>query len=184
VERGFRVLSREGLVSEEQEAGYEHNEVVVIRSLQSQLADVVAQQSQGLVVLLQRKVPLAVVLRIGFCAVESGAGRCCCCDGRLLVDQIQRNVLPRRLCCRGAWKLVYGGQTEEFQGDTFDVFQGFGQNELPWSWADVMEMYARRRLVTVAGSAGLGTALADWSRLVAFDTACTTVTCEQTCIEG
>lgn len=52
VEGSFRVLPREGLIGEEQEAGYQHHEVVVIRGVSSQLADVVTQQSQRLIVLL------------------------------------------------------------------------------------------------------------------------------------
>ena len=113
--------------------------------------------------------------------MEGCASRCCCCDGRLLVDQVQSHVLPRRLGRRSAWKLVYGGQTEEVQGDAFDVFQGLGQDK--WArlrpWADGVEVYSRRRLVAVAGPSGLGTALTERSRLVAFDTACAAVACQQ-----
>lgn len=46
-------------------------------------------------------------------------------------------------------------------------------------WTDGVEVYSRRRLVAVAGPSGLGTALTERSRLVAFDTACAAVACQQ-----
>jgi hypothetical protein len=73
VERSFCVLSGESLVAEEQQACYEHNKIVVVCGLRSQLIDVLAQQSQRLIVLLQRKFPLTAIFYVGLGAVESGA---------------------------------------------------------------------------------------------------------------
>ena len=66
---------------------------------------------------------------------------------------------------------MYGSQAEEVQSDAFQVFQRFDQGERLRlrPWANGVEVDSRRRFVALAGSPGLGTALAEGSCLVAFD---------------